>query len=46
MGMGLFYVTVFAIFFRGKGWPGIGGFAVFFEGGYGKRGVFGVVFCW
>jgi hypothetical protein len=32
MGMGLFYVTVFTIFFLGGGGAAIGGFAAFFEG--------------
>jgi hypothetical protein len=43
MGMGLFYVTVFAIFFLREGWPRIGGFAVFLRGVMGK-GVF-LVWC-
>jgi hypothetical protein len=40
MGMRLFYVTVLVIFFRGEFGVGFRGFAVFFEGGYGKRRVF------
>jgi hypothetical protein len=43
MGMGLFYVTVLVIFFRGGFGVGIRGFAVFFKGGSGKSDVFGVV---
>jgi hypothetical protein len=36
MGMGLFYVTVFAFFFRGGGGTGTAGFAVFLRGVMGK----------
>jgi hypothetical protein len=32
MGMRLFYVTVFVIFFKAEVWVAIRGFAVFFEG--------------
>jgi hypothetical protein len=40
MGMRLFYVTIFAIFFWGGDGASIGGFAVFFEGGLGKNRFF------
>jgi hypothetical protein len=45
MGMGLFYVTVFAIFFLWRIWAAIAVFAVFFEGGSGNSHVFMWCFC-
>jgi hypothetical protein len=45
MGMGLFYVTVFVIFFRGGDGARIGRFCCVFEGGFEKRRVFVWCFC-
>jgi hypothetical protein len=45
MGMGLFYVTGFAIFFWEEDGAAIDGFAVFFRGGSGKSCVLMWCFC-
>jgi hypothetical protein len=45
MGIPLFYVTFLRVFFRMKFEVGFCGFAGVFEGCFGKRMVFGVVFC-
>jgi hypothetical protein len=46
MGMGLFYVTVFAFFFWREDGGEIAGFSGVFEGGSEKCRVFNVVFLW